>query len=250
LRFSRYSPVGADVEVQTRNRSSVCVASSVSTPSEHNRHGPYFHLQDFEAIRRSVDDANTPNLNLFLFLFSIGSYLRAQTSAEFSGRVTDPSGNIVPGAQISLTRQGTESAEQRSTNEAGYFFFPDLIPAKYDIRVAKDGFKTVLREGVTIVTADRARLDFQLELGSVAMTVNVSGDTSLLQVSSADVSTSVTSREYDQLPQIQYNRRRSPGTFLYLAPGVQGKIVSAILAGARSTRSSSTCLSMRSVNVS
>jgi hypothetical protein len=123
--------------------------------------------------------------------------LRCKCTELYHSERTDQSD--APG----VTRLGTESAEQRSTNEAGYFFFPDLIPAKYDIRVAKDGFKTVLREGVTIVTTDRARLDFQLELGSIAVTVNVSGDASLLQVSSADISTSVTSREYDQLPQIQ-----------------------------------------------
>ena len=158
---------------------------------------------------------------ILLLLVSAGLY--GQTS-ELSGRVTDPTGNIVPAAEITLTRQGTQTVQERATNDTGYFFFPSLQPGKYDIRVAKSGFKSIQRDGITIATADRARLDFQLELGSVAETLTVVGDASLLQLGSAEVSTVVTARQYEQLPQIQYNRMRSPANFLYLSPGVMGNV--------------------------
>ena len=152
--------------------------------------------------------------------------LNAQTS-ELTGRVTDPSGQPVPNARVTGTRQGTDAPQERSTNQAGYFFFQNVIPGVYKLKVEMAGFKTIDREGITIATADRARADFQLEIGALAETVNVNEDTSLLQVGSADISTTINTREYDQLPQIQYNRMRSPATFLYLSPGVQGKITTA-----------------------
>src|SRR5204862_7694046 len=110
-----------------------------------------------------------PSVSLLTF-FVLALGLHAQTSAELSGRVTDPSGNIVPGAQIVLTREGTGAVQDRETNETGYFFFPDLLPGKYDVRVRKDGCKSIQREGVTIAASDHARLDFQLELGQVTAT--------------------------------------------------------------------------------
>lgn len=158
---------------------------------------------------------------MVLLLVAAGVYGQA---SELSGRVTDPTGNVVPGAEITLTRQGTQTVQERATNETGYFFFPSVQPGTYEVRVAKGGFKTIQRSGVIIATADRARLDFQLELGSVSETLTVVGDASLLQLGSAEVSAVVTAREYDRLPQIQYNRMRSPANFLYLSPGVMGQI--------------------------
>src|SRR5215475_3393583 len=152
--------------------------------------------------------------------------LLAQTS-ELSGHVVDPSAQVVPGAEVTVTRAGTSAAQRTTTNDSGYFFFPNLIPGQYAVRVVKTGFKTLDRDGITLLTVDRLHLDLQLEIGSATDTITVTGDASLLELGSPSVNTSVNTREYDQLPQIQYNRMRSPATFLYLAPGVQGKITTA-----------------------
>jgi hypothetical protein len=145
-------------------------------------------------------------------------------STELTGRVTDPSGQLVPGASIRLTQQSTLLALETKSNDSGYYFFPRVQPGLYRISVASQGFKTVERTGITIASADRRRVDFQLELGSVTDTVNVTADASQLQLDSAEVSTTVSSREYAKLPQIQYNRMRSPANFIYLSPGVHGNV--------------------------
>ena len=145
-------------------------------------------------------------------------------STELTGRVTDPSGQLVPNASIRLTQQSTLLALETKSNDSGYYFFPRVQPGQYRISVASQGFKTVERSGITIASADRRRLDFQLELGSVTDTVKVTADASQLQLDSAEVSTTVSSREYAKLPQIQYNRMRSPANFIYLSPGVHGNV--------------------------
>ncbi|MBK9170284.1 MAG: TonB-dependent receptor [Bryobacterales bacterium] len=141
-----------------------------------------------------------------------------------SGRITDPTGQTVAGVAVRLVRDGTRTTLDTVTNEAGYYFFPNLQPGTYEVRVSQDGFKSIQRDGVTVATADRQRLDFRLELGAVTETVTVTADASLLQVGSAEVATTVTARDYERLPQIQFNRMRSPATFLYLSPGVLGNV--------------------------
>jgi hypothetical protein len=159
-----------------------------------------------------------------LLFAAIGSLSLLAQSTELSGRVTDPTGQLVPGATIRLTQETTLLKLETKSNDAGYYFFPRVQPGQYRISVASQGFKTIERAGISIASADRRRVDFQLELGSVTDTVNVTADATQLQLDSAEVSTTVSSREYDKLPQIQYNRMRSPANFLYLSPGVHGNV--------------------------
>lgn len=156
-------------------------------------------------------------------LLVLPAILFAQTT-EITGRITDPQDQIVPGARVRLLRGNTQTALEATANESGYYVFPNLPSGSYQMTVTRDGFKTAQREGITISTTDKVRLDIRLELGAVNETVSVTADAPLLEVSSAAVTTTVSSREYERLPQIQFNRMRSPATFLYLSPGVLGQV--------------------------
>lgn len=159
-----------------------------------------------------------------LALFVITAISLLAQSTTLTGRVTDPVGQIVIGATVRLVRVETRVESETTSNDAGYYFFPNIQPGNYNIAVSQAGFKAVQRSGINVATADKKRLDIQLELGSVNETITVSGDASQLQLDSAEVASTVTSREYARLPQIQFNRMRSPANFLYLSPGVHGNI--------------------------
>ncbi len=145
-------------------------------------------------------------------------------STELTGRITDPQDQIVPGARVRIVRTTTQTVFETVSNESGYYVYPNLPSGTYQISVAREGFKTAERSGITVATADKRRLDIRLELGAVSETVSVTADASVLEVSSASVTTTVNSLDYERLPQIQYNRMRSPATFLYLSPGVFGQV--------------------------
>jgi hypothetical protein len=169
-------------------------------------------------------------VRIFMRIFRLGfilllltGWLGAQTT-ELSGRVTDVQGQPVPGVNVTVTRQGTQVEWRTSTNSDGYFFFPNVQPGEYAIQLQREGFKTIDRSGIRVYTADRRRVDFSLEIGTVTETINVTADAPLLQTGSAETASVVTSREYERLPQIQFNRMRSPATFLYLTPGVLGQV--------------------------
>ncbi len=151
------------------------------------------------------------------------SHLVGQTT-EWSGLVTDPTQAAVAGATVEVTNAGTGVANRTTTNAAGFYVFPNLVPATYSIDVSQAGFRSYRQVGVVLATADRKRLDVQIQVGSLEERVEVVADATMLQLSSAEFGSTVASREYDRLPQIQLNRMRSPATFLYLSPGVLGNV--------------------------
>lgn len=149
--------------------------------------------------------------------------LSAQTT-EVSGRVTDPAGQVVSGAQITLVNAGAQVNRTTASNESGYYFFPNIEPGVYRLEARLDGFKLFRRSGVTVTTADRLALDVALEIGEVTTTVDVVADASLLQTNSAETAATVDTRGYQQMPLIQRGRVRTPAGFLYLSPGVLGNV--------------------------
>ncbi|MCU0226857.1 MAG: carboxypeptidase-like regulatory domain-containing protein [Bryobacterales bacterium] len=138
--------------------------------------------------------------------------------------VTDPSQAAIVGATVEVTNTGTGVVTRTTTNAAGFYVFPNLTPATYSLNVSQAGFRSYRQVGVVLATADRKRLDVQIQVGSVEERVEVVADATMLQLSSAEFGSTVAAREYDRLPQIQLNRMRSPATFLYLSPGVLGNV--------------------------
>jgi hypothetical protein len=75
----------------------------------------------------------------------------AQTStSSISGTVTDPSGGVVPGANVTLTNEGTGIANVQKTTAAGVYSFPSLPVGTYSVQVEMKGFRTVRRPGQTL----------------------------------------------------------------------------------------------------
>ena len=68
----------------------------------------------------------------------------AQDSGAVLGKVTDPSGAIVADAQIELTNTGTNVSQRTASNAAGDFLFTPVRAGSYSIRVARDGFRTLV----------------------------------------------------------------------------------------------------------
>jgi hypothetical protein len=144
--------------------------------------------------------------------------------AQTSGRVTDPSASVVPGAKVTIRNVDTGVVTETVTNEDGYFAAPPVAPGKYEIRVQHEGFKSVVRTGIQLHTDEKARIDFVLELGALAESVSVVADTPLLKTDTAEMATAITGREYNRLPLIQVGRMRSPANFVFLVPGVHGNL--------------------------
>src|SRR5712692_5052444 len=111
----------------------------------------------------------------------------AQITAGLTGTVTDASGAVIPGAKVRVTRVDTGTQREGMSNDSGRYEFPTLPPGNYNITVQKEGFKQVAQEGVRLEVNQVARIDFALQLGAVAETVEVKAAAPLLESSTSAV---------------------------------------------------------------
>jgi hypothetical protein len=139
----------------------------------------------------------------------------AQTG-EITGRVTDPSGAIVPGAEVAIKNVDTGVSRAVKSNESGYYSAPLLPIGNYEVSVSRSGFRSLTRTGVRLEVQQVARLDFVLEVGSLAESVTVAGAAPLVATEEASLATTVDHRKIQQLPL----NGRNPFTLVNLVPGV------------------------------
>ena len=123
-----------------------------------------------------------------------------QPTAQITGLVTDTSGSVVPGAQIHISNIDTGFRVDVASNQSGNYVASNLQPGEYRIAVAKEGFTTLNRTGVTLVVSQEARLDFALPLGSTKDTIEVRDSAPLLENSTASLGQVIETRAVSDLP--------------------------------------------------
>jgi hypothetical protein len=98
--------------------------------------------------------------------------LNAQTFGEVTGRVTDASGALIPGASLTLTNVNTSATRTVVTTEAGAYTFPSISPGTYKLRTELQGFKAAASEAFEVQVQQVVRLDVVLQVGQVSETVD------------------------------------------------------------------------------
>src|SRR5947209_2109028 len=91
------------------------------------------------------------------------------------GTVTDPQGNAVAGAKVTVTNIAKGTTEETTTNESGNYSVTHLIPETYKVHIEASGFKAQDVPSVLVQVDAVARVDAQLQVGAVTQTVEVSG---------------------------------------------------------------------------
>ncbi len=117
-----------------------------------------------------------------------------------SGVVRDSTKSPIPAAKVTVTETHTNTKVDLVTNESGAYTATALLPGDYDITISKPGFKDVNRHGVHLGAGERPVIDFTLEVGEQAQTVDVTADTPLLVSENASVGQAITTKEVEDLP--------------------------------------------------
>jgi hypothetical protein len=141
----------------------------------------------------------------------------AQTiTATITGTVTDQTGAVVPNATVAVTSAATGQAKTATTDGEGRYAIAFLQPGEYDVAVEASGFSKTTRSRVTLEVAQAATLDFKLTVGAATDTVEVSGETPLLQTETSGLESTIENRLIEDLPSAQ----RSTLAFINNVPGV------------------------------
>ncbi|MBM3784592.1 MAG: TonB-dependent receptor [Acidobacteria bacterium] len=121
------------------------------------------------------------------------------------GEVKDSSGAMVAGAAVKAISAASNAVATAQTNASGYFEMPYLLPGVFRVEVELKGFKKAVREGIELRVADRLTLDFTLEVGAVADSVVVTGETPLLEAATASIGVVMDERRVTELPMVGGN---------------------------------------------
>ncbi|HET7841143.1 MAG TPA: carboxypeptidase regulatory-like domain-containing protein, partial [Terriglobia bacterium] len=104
------------------------------------------------------------------------------------GSVRDASGAAIPGAKVIVTNNNTNVAKEFTANRAGEYSATSLIPGEYTIQASAQGFKTASIESLPLQARADRQLDFLLQVGSTAQTVEVQSQSSTV-ATEAEVAT-------------------------------------------------------------
>jgi hypothetical protein len=128
--------------------------------------------------------------------------LLGQTSnASLGGTVSDVTGALLPGVEVSARNVGTGIANTAVTNETGVYHFPNLQTGTYEVSAGLPGFRAQQRNNVLLGVSQQVRLNFTLEVGDVATTIDVTeaADTAL-STTSASIGTVLPQTQVSDLP--------------------------------------------------
>ena len=142
------------------------------------------------------------------------------TTGTVTGRVLDPSGAVIPAAQVVLI---SETQNTRSpgvqTNASGDFTIPNIKADTYSLEVTAPAFKTELLKGILVTGGDRVGVPpITLHVGGTSDTVTVSAEQALLQTQSGERSYAIETKSIESLP-ISHGNFAGAVAF---TPGVDG----------------------------
>ena len=89
------------------------------------------------------------------------------TTGTISGTVTDSTGAVVPGVNVTLKSVEKGITRTVRTDEGGRYRAPELALGSYEISAEASGFETVVRSGITLTVGREAVVDFTLQVGTI-----------------------------------------------------------------------------------
>src|SRR5580692_512585 len=155
-------------------------------------------------------------VTVFVLLF-VPLSSHAQGLGSIVGRVNDPAGASVAGAQVTAMQEGTGFSRSATADSEGLFTIPSLQPATYNLSVEAKGFSTEKESGVVLLADQTLTVNISLKLGMTSEVVTVSSNT--LQVDTA-TSTLRQVIEQERISELPLNGRNAAQLTLLVAGAV------------------------------
>ncbi|MGC1872490.1 MAG: carboxypeptidase-like regulatory domain-containing protein [Acidobacteriaceae bacterium] len=150
-----------------------------------------------------------------VFFFLPFTSLAQQATTSLTGVVTDPSGGVLPGATVTITRPATGQTLTTTTNARGQYQFSQLAPGTWNVTISSKGFADQTKVG-TLLVSKPATIPFKMSVQALTQTVNVSAETETLNTTDASLGNAISNRTIQSLPM----EDRNVPDLLSLQPGV------------------------------
>jgi len=140
-----------------------------------------------------------------------------------TGEVKDASGAVVPGAEVVIVNKANGEETKGTSTNTGLYRIPYVEPGTYRIAVSLKGFKTAVRDNISLLLAQTLTVDFTLETGELSQEVTVSAETPLLESSTAEIGTNADERDVRNWPIFVNDGTRQLQDFIFNSmPGTSG----------------------------
>ena len=155
--------------------------------------------------------------SLFLAVILAAGLCFGQTqTARLQGTIHDASGAIVPNAKVVAVNAATGQLSEAATSVNGLYVLPALVSGTYTLSVESAGFAKSVVKGIQLVVSANITQDVTLDVGRLTEVVEVVANAVSVTTADAQVSSAVTMRDIDNLPQLA----RQPIALAYFQPGV------------------------------
>ena len=158
-------------------------------------------------------------VSMFACILLSAAMAHAQYRTSIQGAVTDTSGAVIAGANLTLTNPATGEKQTRVSNDSGVYNFNALPAVPFRLEVEKDGFQKKQLDNLQLIPEQANAVNVQLEVGTAGTSITVNADTTaLLQAETASINGVVNDNQIQHMPSFG----RDVFQLIQLAPGVFG----------------------------
>lgn len=137
---------------------------------------------------------------LAMLFTAVAAFGQEAGRGRISGTVTDPGGDMVPGAKVILLNPATGVTQRTVTSSAGLYTFVSLNPGEYQVTASQTGFASVALTKVIVNVDQITEADIVLKVGAVTTTVTVTETSNLLEPTNSTVGSLLEFGEVNNIP--------------------------------------------------
>ena len=171
----------------------------------------------------------------FILTVTPSCFGQAVAVASISGQVADPTGAVVPNADVTAIQTETQFTRTAQSDPQGHYTLANLPVGPWRLMVKAQGFKTSEQKGIILEVGNNIQINVTLEVGAVTENVEVSAAASMVETKENDVAQVIEERRLTELP---LNGRQP--TQLILISGASTTAPAGNLTGSKNYPSSTT----------
>jgi hypothetical protein len=152
---------------------------------------------------------------LMALLVGVTPALAQVQTGEITGRVTDDTGALLPGVTVTISSPALIQPQAAVSSETGTYRFTLIPIGTYTVKFELPGFKTIVREGITVSIGFTANVNQQLAISTVQETVTVSGESPIVDTKATTAKTTFDLESLQNIPSA-----RDPWVMLQRVPNI------------------------------
>src|SRR6202041_3907901 len=133
-------------------------------------------------------------------LFLPGLSRAQDATARITGTITDSTGAVIPGVQVTVTNTATQISREATTDHDGFYQVLALPIGNYKVTATRNGFRTVVSTEYKLLINQALRVDFKMQVGTASEKVDVGAEAAPVETVSATLGQSVTGRTLVNMP--------------------------------------------------